>query len=206
MRSVRHPFVKMSNSIFGVRDGSDRRGSVSQRCEAKVRSQDRRNSVSLRPRIIGRKPEKRRTNQRSARWQEFQNMFKNPSLDEKTPANRHLTTWPDLHERTNSSRPYFRARPSGGQTIERQRMFSERTSRPVAFQGEALAPSRSASASERAAICASGKPVPWGSGSTLPAARAWNSDCGENDDKNSRKYAQTITGYHFAFGPARKHS
>ncbi len=50
-----------------------------------------------------------------------------------------------------------------------------------------------------------GEPVLWGSRSTLPAARAGNSDCGENDDKNSRKYAQTITGYHFAFGPTRKH-
>jgi hypothetical protein len=38
-----------------------------------------------------------------------------------------------------------------------------------------------------------------GLGSTSRAVRAGNSDWGENHDKNSRKYAVTITGYHFWF-------
>jgi hypothetical protein len=37
-------------------------------------------------------------------------------LDEKTPAIRDLTTWPDLHERTESRRPCFRL----GLAVDRQ--------------------------------------------------------------------------------------
>jgi len=67
-----------------------------ERGAAKLGSSDGEMATRLQRRVVCRKPEKWRPNQRRARWQEIQNMFSNLRLDEKTPATRDLTTWLDL--------------------------------------------------------------------------------------------------------------